>query len=163
MRRGKQYYLITTILFVPAFALAFLLKSTPLAVICAVGSVCNLFMFLRCLREEQEEAKHSASYRELMRIADSGYLRSYQGFSPTLLDGLEDWEREEAEDFIWDCFQNRGYYDMAPLLRCLRKYDGAEALRERSYTVTPGSAEAEAIIAALAQLSEDGRETGPGE
>ncbi|MCR4895163.1 MAG: hypothetical protein K5891_00135 [Lachnospiraceae bacterium] len=152
MRRGKQYYLITTILFVPAFALAFFLKSIPLGVICAVGVVCNLLMFLRYFKEEQQNARHSNSFRELMRIADSGYLRSYQGFSPTLLDGLEDWEREEAEDFIWDSFQKRGYSDMAPLLPCLKKYDGVEALREKSYSVDPDSPEGKAICSVLSRL-----------
>ncbi|MCR5250104.1 MAG: SMI1/KNR4 family protein [Lachnospiraceae bacterium] len=131
MKRGKVYYLVSTIVLMLAAVFFFWYGRKEFGVFCAVAAALNLFWFILAVRNEKKEASHSQAYKDLKHIAGSGYERTYRGFYPELLNGIYDWERDETEDYIWHCFQDLGYYDMAPLLPALKKYDGVKALREK--------------------------------
>ena len=111
-------------------------KFWVMAAVFAALFVLYIFMLVRKIIKEIREARHSDSFKEIKLIATDGMRRSYQTFYPSLLDGIYDWEREEIEDYIWDCFNNGGYWDMAPLLPKLTKYDGLVTLKKRYPTVS---------------------------
>ena len=46
------------------------------------------------------------------------------GYYPGIMEELYDWEREKAEDIIWDAFNNKKEIELAQFLPRLEKYDG---------------------------------------
>ena len=106
------------------------LKHWVLFACCAGAFVIYVVMFVKSYVKSKKEAKHSNAFKQIKLIATDGQRRAYQTFYPSLLDGIEDWEREEIEDYIWECFNSGHYWDMAPLLPKLTKYDGIAALKK---------------------------------
>ena len=134
MKRGKLYYSITAVFGLLMF-LFFRTDHVVMRILFGLVFVSAIFRLVALIIKERREKildeTHSSAFKEIMRVADSGYLRSYQSFYPEMLDGLYDWERKETEDFIWSSFHDRGYLDMAPLLPKLTRYDGVAGLKEK--------------------------------
>ena len=130
------------------------MKNWAQAAVFAVMTLSVVVLLVRFIIKEKKEAAHSEAFKEIKRIVNDGYRRAYQSFSPSLLEGIQDWEREEIEDYIWDCFHNKGFSDMAPLLPKLTKYDGIAALK-KSYASADNDLKAREYAFALYQATGD--------
>ena len=127
---SRKYYIFGALLMAGIAAFFVWKKFWAMAAVFAALFVLYVFLLVRMIIKEKKEAKHSNSFKQIKLIATDGQRRAYQTFYPSLLDGIEDWEREEIEDYIWDCFNSGHYWDMAPLLPKLTKYDGIDALKK---------------------------------
>ena len=154
MKIDKKYYIFAILLGVALVAFFIWIKNWALSAVFAVMTLSAVVLLVRLILKEKKEAAHSEAYKEIKRIVNDGYRRTYQSFYPSLLDGIQDWEREEIEDYIWDCFHNKGFSDMAPLLPKLTKYDGIAALK-KSYASSGNDFEVRECAFALYEATGD--------
>ena len=56
-----------------------------------------------------------------------------EGYNPSTLEKIYDWEREEIEDTIWNYFVNKNDSGLAIFMPKLKKYNGIKALKESPY------------------------------
>ncbi|MCR4656357.1 MAG: hypothetical protein K5770_09040 [Lachnospiraceae bacterium] len=131
MKHGKKYYIITAIVSVMGVAFFYMIGYKRLSILCAVMFITNVTLCVRVFLKEKKEELHSPAYQHLKNIENSGYARTYEGYTPNQLEGIYDWERDDIEDYIWESFHNREFLDMAPLLPQLKKYDGIAGLKEK--------------------------------
>lgn len=79
-----------------------------------------------------ETSEHSGAYLKLVQYINAdGQQREFGGCYAPALDKLYDWERDEAEDLIWQRFAFTGDSDLADLVATLKKYNGIEALEDK--------------------------------
>ena len=154
MKIDKKYYIFAILLGVALVAFFIWIKNWARSAVFAVMTLSAVVLLVRLILKEKKEAAHSEAYKEIKRIVNDGYRRAYQSFNPSLLDGIQDWEREEIEDYIWDCFNNQKCWDMAPLLPKLTKYDGIAALKKR-YSSSGNDLEVKECAFALYQATGD--------
>ena len=154
MKIDKKYYIFAMLLGVALVAFFRCIKNWALSAVFAVMTLSAVVLLVRLIIKEKKEAAHSEAFKEIKRIVNDGYRRAYQSFYPSLLDGIQDWEREEIEDYIWDCFHNKGFCDMARLLPRLTKYDGIAALK-KSYSSADNDLKAKEYAFALYEATGD--------
>jgi len=135
MKFGKKYYIIATIVSAIGCACFFMLGYKGLSLLCVVMFITNVALCIKIYVNEKKEELHSPAYKHLKTIEKSGYARTYEGYTPNQLDGIYDWERDDIENYIWESFTSRGFWDMAPLLPQLTKYDGIAGLKEKCSTI----------------------------
>ena len=76
--------------------------------------------------------EHSSAYSKLIGFINAnGQEREFGGYYAPALDELLDWERDEAEDLIWQRFTFGGDAGLADLVAQLKKYNGIEALEDK--------------------------------
>ena len=154
MKIDKKYYIFAMLLGVALVAFFVWMKNWALSAVFAVMTLSAVVLLVILIIKEKKEAAHSEAFKEIKRIVNDGYRRAYQSFYPSLLDGIQDWEREEIEDYIWDCFHNKGFCDMARLLPKLTKYDGIAALKN-SYSSADNDLKAREYAFALYEATGD--------
>lgn len=76
---------------------------------------------------KQKESNHSEAFEVLLKTMNSkGMDRAYSDYDPNMFDKIYEWERDEAEDIIWNGFNND--IRLSVYFSKLTKYDGIEAL-----------------------------------
>ncbi len=99
--------------------------------------------------------QNSSAYGCLMKQLNANGSEKMDGYYPRIMEEIYDWERDEAEDIIWNAFMNKNEVGLAPFLPKLEKYDGIKALKESPYLFQiPSNASAE-IGKILYEVTED--------
>lgn len=77
--------------------------------------------------------QNSKAFECLIKQLNANGSEKMDGYYPGIMEELYDWEREKAEDIIWDAFNNKKEIELAQFLPRLEKYDGIRALKESPY------------------------------
>ena len=75
--------------------------------------------------------KNSEAYQNFIEQLNAVGVAKKDGYDPSTIDRVFEWERNEVEDLVWEYLKNRGEDDLCELLPKLRKYEGIKALQER--------------------------------
>ena len=75
----------------------------------------------------------SRAYIDFMKQTKAVGREKMEGYNPSTLEKIYDWEREEIEDTIWNYFVNKNDSDLAIFMPKLKKYNGIKALKESPY------------------------------
>lgn len=79
--------------------------------------------------------ENSKAYKDFIKQTESVGANRLDGYDPTLLEKIYDWERDNIEEIIWNRFNNNDL-ELAVFLLKLKKYDGnhkpQEALKNSS-------------------------------
>ena len=77
--------------------------------------------------------QNSRAYIDFMKQIKAVGREKMEGYNPSTLEKIYDWEREEIEDTIWNYFVNKNDSDLAIFMPKLKKYNGIKALKESPY------------------------------
>ena len=77
--------------------------------------------------------QNSRAYIDFMKQTKAVGREKMEGYNPSTLEKIYDWEREEIEDTIWNYFVNKNDSDLAIFMPKLKKYNGIKALKESPY------------------------------
>ena len=77
--------------------------------------------------------ENSRAYIDFMKQTKAVGREKMEGYNPSTLEKIYDWEREEIEDTIWNYFVNKNDSDLAIFMPKLKKYNGIKALKESPY------------------------------
>ena len=77
--------------------------------------------------------QNSRAYIDFMKQMKAVGREKMEGYNPSTLEKIYDWEREEIEDTIWNYFVNKNDSDLAIFMPKLKKYNGIKALKESTY------------------------------
>lgn len=72
----------------------------------------------------------SKAYEYLIKQLNATGSEKKDGYNPRVLEEIYDWERDEAEDLIWNAFYRERDTDILVLFPKLKKYDGIKALKK---------------------------------
>ena len=75
--------------------------------------------------------QNSRAYIDFMKQTKAVGREKMEGYNPSTLEKIYDWEREEIEDTIWNYFVNKNDSDLAIFMPKLKKYNGMEALEDK--------------------------------
>ena len=75
--------------------------------------------------------QNSRAYIDFMKQTKAVGREKMEGYTPSTLERIYDWEREEIEDTIWNYFVNKNDSDLAIFMPKLKKYNGMEALEDK--------------------------------
>lgn len=76
--------------------------------------------------------QNSRAYIDFMKQIKAVGREKMEGYTPSTLERIYDWEREEIEDTIWNYFVNKNDSDLAIFMPKLKKYNGMKALEDKS-------------------------------
>ena len=74
----------------------------------------------------------SRAYIDFMKQTKAVGREKMEGYNPSTLEKIYDWEREETEDTIWNYFVNKNDSGLAIFMPKLKKYNGMKALEDKS-------------------------------
>ena len=77
--------------------------------------------------------QNSRAYIDFMKQTKAVGREKMEGYNPSTLEKIYDWEREEIEDTIWNYFVNKNDSGLAIFMPKLKKYNGIKALKESPY------------------------------
>ena len=77
--------------------------------------------------------QNSRAYIDFMKQTKAVGREKMEGYNPSTLEKVYDWEREEIEDTIWNYFVNKNDSGLAIFMPKLKKYNGIKALKESPY------------------------------
>ena len=77
--------------------------------------------------------QNSRAYIDFMKQIKAVGREKMEGYNPSTLEKIYDWEREEIEDTIWNYFVNKNDSDLAIFMPKLKKYNGMKSLKESPY------------------------------
>ena len=77
--------------------------------------------------------QNSSAYRHLIKQLNAFGSNKKDGYYPRIIDEIQDWERDEVEDIIWDAFINKSDVELAIFLPKLKIQNGIKALNESPY------------------------------
>lgn len=101
--------------------------------------------------------KNSQAYQALVdQTKATGRIRM-EGYDVRLWDGLFDWEREEAEQLVWNQFVNKNDVAIAVFLPKLRRFDGVDALKKKLSKCNVPSDESFSIALVLYEHTKESR------
>ena len=75
--------------------------------------------------------QNSRAYIDFMKQTKAVGREKMEGYNPSTLEKIYDWEREETEDTIWNYFVNKNDSGLAIFMPKLKKYNGMEALEDK--------------------------------
>jgi hypothetical protein len=72
--------------------------------------------------------ENSKAYKYLIEQIHATDSKKLDGYYPKIIEEIDDWERDEVEDIIWNAFHKKNDTDLAEFMPKLQKHNGVQAL-----------------------------------